>query len=1095
MKTARNSLKGYTYQNYIFTLLLAKMDTERAIIKIISEATDTKNFDDAYVELEPGAQYRLQVKNYEGLKLTDIQVDAVHHIVSIKNNQNRYDPADNNIFVVNAGFKGSTDVDFLGIPAIQIEDIIIVPLSEENVADAIESLYQHESRALQIIQFGYKFTSSGKFEVTVEDLPPIITISTDLNQQTVFIRGVPEDIPVGITHIEGKPGIGKSHYVNEIINAYSDSIIYRFWIGAQDAELNSRLQFDMFIEQMGLLAFQSPKSFSVDELIEQLCRINKLVVIDGLDHVENYNPKELNKYIEFLDKISVKPVRVIVLSRPMRASLTWKRTDLSDWTYEETALYLATAHSITDYKIQRGIYAVSKGYPIITYFIAEHYLKYEEINIDKPIDSIHGYYNELIADVTTKSVLGIFACNHSFFTFEEINSFFDAGLYDVIIEFINEYPYLFEIRANRISLVHDSFNTFLREQEGINKWVDTINQIVGEKILAGNVEYMARLSSFHLDESVICEILKLYSDFDVLEKLILNTVDFNSIATFYEQLRRILDTRPGILDIYQYYSFALIFQIVTRNDLVGYEGLVFQILQYIHKNGDIENQIFSSGIMWQVYLECKDQPESIKKYMGNTMYGDGQVSSAYESINEEIQFFDCLDNKPNALELLRQADSIENDSLRKSELLQKYLVAAWIQQGSELPFFNEFRAFVESNQENLISMALQSADHFDRFWAKHVYYAARYRLHELGFFDEKNMCRQGSIISIVEDRAPEGSFDVAPAVLSFLRLANHEDRTVDICNINYVWSMYAQRKDYSVHTIDAALCTYEHAGLLGESDSVEIICRLMRQSEKGIRHLLASYIDLKGPEYVKRLVKTGEIMEIEPQVDFFELDPENINGLPKNVIEMRLSELMNYHRRIEYIDGSEVRNALKSDYAKLICDALDYFDKKVMGGLDDEEIEILSESGIEYICKSESADQREYTPFRDGCISRDDFGYIRDNNISLMECSRFADGWYTCLPYVDLYELFDIEEVREQYLAIIHQALFARVIHGEHIGNWNDIIGNVPAFLKKYGIEVDWKRLFNIMLRFMDLSVIYYPAELKEMTSVQSAEIKPEGDC
>ena len=40
-KVARNSLKGYNYQNYIFTLFLAKMDTERNIVKIESEALDT----------------------------------------------------------------------------------------------------------------------------------------------------------------------------------------------------------------------------------------------------------------------------------------------------------------------------------------------------------------------------------------------------------------------------------------------------------------------------------------------------------------------------------------------------------------------------------------------------------------------------------------------------------------------------------------------------------------------------------------------------------------------------------------------------------------------------------------------------------------------------------------------------------------------------------------------------------------------------------------------------------------------------------------------------------------------------------------------
>ena len=996
MKTARNPYKGYTYQQYIFTLLLTKMDAEREIVKIISEPTDTKNFDDVYVELLSGKKYRLQVKNYKDIELKDIQVDSVAHVVRIKNNKNEYDPTDNNIFVLNADFKVSCDQDFLGIPAIQAGDITIVPLSEENVADIIDGLYQNENRELQIIQFGNKLISSGKFEVLTTDLPPIITMSMDLNQETVIIRGVPGNFPTGITHIEGKPGVGKSHYVNEVIKAYPESIIYRFWIESQDPELNKRLRFEVFIEQIGLQAFQSPKSFTIDELIEQLCRINKLIIVDGLDHVENYNPNDLDKFIDFFDKLSKEPLRVIILSRPMKVSIAWERMVIADWTRDETARYLDSAHSIKDHKIQRAIYDVSKGYPIVTYFLAEHYLKYNELSTDKPIDSINGYYNELISDVETKSLLGIFASNNSFFTSEEIEGFCGSLLYKTIKEFIDGYPYLFEIRANRMSLIHDSFNTFLKQQEKLIEWIEKVNQKVREKLLAGDVEYMARLSSFHLDESVICDIIKQYSNFDVFEKLMLSTVDYNSIATFYEQLRRLLDTRPDVLDIYQYYSFALIFQIVTRNDLVGYEDLIFQILEYLKNHGGVENQIFSSGIIWQVYLACeKDQPESIKRYLKNTMYGDVQVNSAYKSINEEIQFFDCLDNELNT--------------------------------------------------------------------------------------KEKNICRQGSILSIVKEKAPKGSEDVVQAVLSFLRLANHENRTVDIYNINYVWSMYAQYKDYSVCTIDTAMCTYERAGLIDESDSLEIICRLMRQSEKGIRYLLESYINLKGPKYVRRLVKSGKIFSIESQLDFFEINPDNINCLPKKAIEMRVEKLMKHHSRFEYIDVDAIRNVLRSDYAKLICDALDSVDKKVEGLLDDEETGILDKYGIEYIRKNNTDVKREeYSPFSDGCISREDFDYIKENQTPVIECSRYAGGCYDCLPYVDLYELFDIKEVREQYLSIIHNALFAKVICGEHIGNWMNITGNIPAFLEKYEVaDIDWERLFKQMLRFMDLSNIYYPAKLK----------------
>ena len=48
-KIARNALKGYTYQNYVLTLFFAKMDTDRNISKIESEALETKQFDDIYL--------------------------------------------------------------------------------------------------------------------------------------------------------------------------------------------------------------------------------------------------------------------------------------------------------------------------------------------------------------------------------------------------------------------------------------------------------------------------------------------------------------------------------------------------------------------------------------------------------------------------------------------------------------------------------------------------------------------------------------------------------------------------------------------------------------------------------------------------------------------------------------------------------------------------------------------------------------------------------------------------------------------------------------------------------------------------------------
>lgn len=71
-KIARNALKGYTYQNYVLTLFFAKMDTDRNISKIESEALETKQFDDIYLEEISGSTYRIQAKNYPKATLEDI---------------------------------------------------------------------------------------------------------------------------------------------------------------------------------------------------------------------------------------------------------------------------------------------------------------------------------------------------------------------------------------------------------------------------------------------------------------------------------------------------------------------------------------------------------------------------------------------------------------------------------------------------------------------------------------------------------------------------------------------------------------------------------------------------------------------------------------------------------------------------------------------------------------------------------------------------------------------------------------------------------------------------------------------------------------
>ena len=527
MKPARNAIKGYTYQYYVFSFLLAKMDTERSIKRIISEATDTEGFDDIYVEMIEGKEYRLQVKNYMGISSADISVDSNRNIVSIQHNESEYNPDDNNVFVVNALFDGTelSDVDFLGIPAIKKENIMIVPLPTVQIESLVDDLFQQEIRKRQIANFGYRFICSGVFEISIEDLPPLVAMPINLNQETIMLRGVPNSIPEGVTYIVGKPGVGKSHYVNELTNAFPKSIVYRFWIGQQDPNSFDRLRFSVFLEQIGLSAFQSPRAFTCEELIQHLIEKKTVLIIDGLDHVENYNPSELQQYYDFISVLDEKKVHAVVLSRPMKKELELERNEMGNWTFEETSIYLNTAYDIEDYSLQKQFYGVAKGYPIITYYLAEHYKNRGELNIITPVSGVFEYYETLLKNTNIQSLLSVFTVNNSFFTYRELANFMSDEYYTAVSSFIAAYPYLFDIVENRIALIHDSFNTYLRNQlTGYEMWKNKILPIVSKSILSREIEFLARFSSFDFEEGFISRVLEEYSDFDTFEYLLKNTL-------------------------------------------------------------------------------------------------------------------------------------------------------------------------------------------------------------------------------------------------------------------------------------------------------------------------------------------------------------------------------------------------------------------------------------------------------------------------------------------------------------------------------------------------------------------------------------------
>lgn len=1068
-KPSRNALKGYTFETYVLSLFLAKMDVDREIVKIEAECIDTKQFDDLYIELLNGSYFRIQVKNYPNISIDDITV--TDHIVTIGSSKNEYDKLENNVIIVNSE-NFTTNTEFFGIPAIVKDNIIIVPLTPVQISDYLDDMFSTEVRELQIIRKSIEFISLAKFTIKQDYLPELVKLSVDLDEKTIILRTLPKEIQNGVHHIVGKPGIGKSHYVNELTQKFSNAIVYRFWINSQDSALYLRLQYDVFMRELGLLTFKTPRKFTEKDLVQELYNQDIAVIIDGLDHVENYNPLEMNKYIEFIDLLNIKGIKTIVLSRPLRNDTSWKNSELLNWSIDESNLYLEYAYDISNFTVQKNIYAKTNGYPIITYFIAEHYQKYGVIdNIIENIQDINNYYESLLSSVDAKSLLCTFATSNSFFTYQELKIFSTSPeLFEALSQFMSSRPYLFSIQRNRVALIHDSFNTYLRSViiSYQDKEKDVLN-IVKESLLNGEIEYMSRLSYFNFDDEFLSELLIKYTSFDEFENLISNTLDFDSISSFYVQLRLILETKQDFFNIYQYYDFALIYQLTQRTDLVGDDGLVFQILMYINRFANIEERIYSSNIIWNVYLASKCELRQAKMYLNNLHYSSNQYTDLIDHINEEISFFDRLSKEIDYLNVEKKLDNTSISPYEKNDELQEYLINIYINNKISSPYYKDFKNYIDNIDKTSIICRLKLIG-FDDFLCRYILSKTKSILHGLGYFENDNVYRNRSLESVIDRCAPNGSFSVIPEVQSYIRLANYEKRSIDIFSVNKAWIMYGERKDYSVFTIDDALITFEKKGFIDELKSPIFLEKLMNQSEKGISHLLSSYLNKKSDDYLCTLISSGFFNE-EKKIDIFDLYPTKINCFCEYYISKRMMEIFKYHMHTKSIDYHSLGFVLESKYCDLVLQIISYYGYSIYYFNGDKSIiQKLNDFGIEYTV--EETKITNYIPLEHGCLHREDLEYVWENNIEPCEIAKYTGGWYDCLPYPEAFIKYDTSLIKKIYLNVIHNALFARVIDETYIGNWNLLSGNIIKLLDGCKIDVDWEKLFCSFRNFLKLSLI-----------------------
>lgn len=1061
-----NALKGYTYQHQVLILMVSIMDTEREIQMITSETEVNHGMDDINLKFDDKTYY-IQVKNYSKTNTSDIKCkkEGYLYIKGIGNIELSDDGI--NIFIINSN-NITTNSKILNLDAYNIDDnIYIIPLVTESIYNKIENMYDSYSRISSIMNNTSINTSNAILKISIEDLPKLSVYNINLQNNTLMIRDPLNEIDSGILYITGKPGVGKSHYVNEIKEKFPDAIVYRFWISDQDKDYNNRLDFDYFLLDLTKKIFNTPKSFSKEELINKINEEKLIIIIDGLDHIENYRNNQLDTYIEFINQIAF--ARVVILSRPLKKAVHWKGINLENWNEKQTNYFLEKRYSF-NYSINLNIYKISKGYPLLTYYIAEDYKINEEFNIDNEIKDISEYYKDLIKNDKIDTT-EIFLCNTSFFLKEEIKDYFSNFSSTIIFNFIDEHPYLFNIQKNRIAIFHDSLNNYLKEIVSDTNIKNDIIQRIKTSILEKEIRYLSRINNLDLDIEFLKKVLILYSDMDVFKELLDNNFDYESIKEFYSNLKWVLDkVDPNTLDIYQYYSLICISIILDRTNLDDYPKLLYQILEYCKNNNITEKDIFSQGSLWKYYNILTENNSFLEIKNKNIL--DNEILYDFYS---EYTFFDILDNDTYSIETDNFIDDMDY-------LINKF-VYEWIY-NKESYYYDVLNGYINNNITEKTEAKLEyiwtkyqfEVRNIDKVnfsssneMIKHILKKAKWNLYELGLVEDNNILLNKTLKQIMKEASSPRSSDVYEYVLAFIRLKNYKNEKIDDINsIGYFYNMYQFHKDYSVTTIYEVILLLENKGLISSNDSVRLLISIRDMSEEGIELLLTDYINLKEDSFIQELNNIdNNLFRGIHYIDVFNLEPSKINQIDKKFLENSFKRKF-LSSEISY---SDLVNVLESDYKDHIFYLLKIHNKTVKNVPNDKEHLFTEKDYLNY--ELEKEDNMEYKPFDNNCISEEDFDYIKNSNISAIELAKYTNHFFYSLPYVELFENYPIEELQNNYLKIIHTLLTTKVLNNLYFGDWSLCIGNIPELLSITKVEVEWNKMKDILFKFLDLSEIF----------------------
>jgi len=1072
MRPSRNAFIGYTYQEQITFLLLVMMDVERKFKALEIEADVDNNFDDVKIFNDKTIIYS-QIKNFDKITLKDLKFSKGE--VSIKGKKHLL--ADNDINVL---FFNCIDIkpncEFLGLSALKINDIYIVSLTGVQADERINSLYRiNEKRKIAINRFFIDCIDNRILKIDREDLPIINVFETKLLEKTIDIGKKHLEFS-NVLLIEGKPGVGKSHYVNILSKLYKNSIVYRFWVSSQDKEYNTRLDYENFLSDISKKIFNDYTSKSEVEIITKIKETKQVVIIDGLDHVENYNRKDLEKFVQFIDKLCLE-CKTIILSRPLKRTLSWNKQTLVNWNEKETHKVLNELYHIIDYRVCSQIYSLTDGYPILVRFVGEHYKIFKEIPSIDNLEGVEDYYNQILKDVNTKTALTLFLTSRSFFMKSELNLFLSDELLDCINEFIDAYPYLFEIRLNRISLFHDSLNKYLRELNiNFTKRKEEVHNVIYKSILQEDKRFMSRFSYFDLENEMKLGIIKKFSSIKLFKKIVKDCVDFESIRAFYTQIREaLIDISYLDLEIGNYYDLSLIINIVARDHISTLDEFLFTYSKCLLFNGYAIEDITSSEYLFGMFTYVLENDSTLLyNITSDSLYDTTRfVEQLEDDVYTEETFFEKYETP---IKLSKPINYyLEHTHWR--EYLTEILTNLYLYKTSDISLLklqDSVDTFIDKNENKgvfILEMFLQKYDTNRTYYPNWTLNDVKKELLSLGKLDKKNPYLNESLKDYIITHSSIGSFDMWVNILSYLRLSLKREKKIDISNIGLFWCMYYKRKDYTVINMDVALKVFEENGFLDEETSIKKVVFTQNMSEKGIRHLLADYISIHSPKIIEKVIEDFNLDDL--NISWFDLPPKHISEFPNAVFNYAVNELLRYHRHNKEFDFKEIINVFYSSKWVDLISRLKFLKYKIRipnGSLEIDEIEKI---GITVVVSEEDKykpDKSDY--YNTGVLDSTDKEYVVEKKLTIKEISGSLNGNYAALTSLDLFKTFSKEKMYESLQEIIYNAILGNANNINSFGSLFYLVGNVPKLINEYSKKPDVDELYNSFDMFLELSLL-----------------------